>query len=123
MGKKEYYIRVQSSGNDQADFRKREGTELKNEYGLELAVSWCERMLGADRLYKKIKWWTVTELHTGLAMGEGETRKEAVERTFLGIEFAGIDVIKQKIADFITEHGESPLYKSSVAYLWGHDKA
>ena len=124
MAKKEFYIRVGVSGNDTADFRKREGQTLKNDYGLDLGIGYYYKQMGKDRLYKEIKIYVITELHTGMSLSDGETRKEAIENMRSNIERAGgIEAFKQKITDYVAEHGESPLYKVSCTYLWGKDKA
>ncbi len=86
-------------------WRERNGTKLKNEYGLELFIEHAGR---GD--------FVITEAHTGLKVGQGGTRKKAIENLEENVSQSTIESVHKSIKSSIEAHGESPLFTDEPKY-------
>lgn len=93
-------------------FYPRQGTRVKNNFGLTLYVYKSNEPYKPDKYY-----WYVVEERTGLSLGRGETRKEAIENALTAIETRSIDTIRKGIDLAIEKYGISPMCKPT--YLRG----
>ena len=84
-------------------FYPRQGTRVKNNFGLTLYVYKSNEAYERDSY-----WWYVVEERTGLSFGRGHTRKEAIEKAITAIETRGIDTVKEEIENAVKKHGLPP---------------
>lgn len=98
------YCRNEDNG---IGFIPHDGSRVKNTFGLTLYVYHSNETYD----YKNGKgksWWYVVEERTGLAMGRGHTRKEAIDNALTAINMRGVEVVKQDIEDTVAKHGLPP---------------
>ena len=93
-------------------FYPRQGTRVKNDFGLTLYVYKSNEAYERDSY-----WWYVVEERTGLSFGRGHTRKEAINNALTAIETRGIDTIRKGIDLAVQKYGVSPMCKPT--YLRG----
>lgn len=90
-------------GENGIGFYPRQGTRVYNNFGLILFA------YHSDETYEKDKsWWYIVEQYSGLAIGRGHTRAEAVQNTITAINTRGINSIKNSIRDTVEKHGWPP---------------
>ena len=101
-----------ANDNGTMGFYPRQGTRVKNNFGLTLYVYKSNEAYERDSY-----WWYVVEERTGLSFGRGHTRKEAITKALTAIETRGIDTIREGIDLAVEKYGTSPLYRPT--YLRG----
>lgn len=84
-------------------FYPRQGTRVKNNFGLTLYVYKSNEAYERDSY-----WWYVVEERTGLSFGRGHTRKEAIENALTAIDTRGIDTIRKMIDNSVEKYGLAP---------------
>ena len=84
-------------------FYPRQGTRVKNNFGLTLYV-----YKSTETYDKDAYWWYVVEERTGLSFGRGHTRKEAISKALTAIETRGIDTVRKGIDLAIEKNGLPP---------------
>ena len=92
-----------ANDNGYMGFYPRYGTRVKNDYGLTLYVYKSNETYEANAY-----WWYVVEERTGLSLGRGHTRKEAIAKCLTAIETRGIDTIRKDIDLAVEKHGPPP---------------
>ena len=86
-----------------AGFYPRNGSRVKNDFGLTLYVYHSNETYDKDKA-----WWYVVEERTGLSFGRGKTRSEAIKNALTSIKMRGIETVKQSIELAVEKHGLPP---------------
>jgi hypothetical protein len=79
---------------------------VENEYGMDLFI---HHSLSPTR-YK----WTVTEGETGCVVGNGDTRKEAIQHTLDNIQRRGMENVLSVISGHLMRYGHTPRYPEAA---------
>lgn len=100
-----YY--VLSRNNTGMFWRERNGSKLKNEYGLDLFIE----KRNISKFSNLPKWsWIITEARSGMNIAEASQRKLAIENLTDVVNYHGIDTVKKKEDEAIDMYGANPLY-------------
>lgn len=100
-----YY--VLSRNNTGMFWRERNGSKLKNEYGLDLFIE----KRNISKFSNRPDWsWIITEARSGTKIAEASQRKLAIENLTDVVNYHGIDTVKKKTDETIGKYGVSPLY-------------
>lgn len=118
MGKKTFYsisrYMDRNSGDNKVGYFKREGQDVPNEYGLDLAVYRATDSSAATN-WQEVKTWFVVDCSCGLSIGQGSTKKEAIQNAFEKYEKVDKELYRKKVAECLEKFGPMPGH--SIFYL------
>lgn len=90
-------------GMDGMDYILREGFSVSNDFGLSLSVYKSSETYEKDKFF-----WYVVEESTGLSVGKGHTKAEAIRAALEAIEMRGIESVRKTIENAIEKYGLTP---------------
>ena len=104
MPKKKFYClcryKDKTDGKLKAGYLVREGFDVPNDLGFNLAV-----YRATD---EEVKTWYVVDTRCGLSVGEGSTKKEAIESSLKRLEAVDMNLYKKKVKDVEKTYGPVP---------------
>lgn len=105
MPKKIFYSL--SRCTDGIQYIKREGSDVPNDYGLDLAVYKTVDVNSKD-CGKDGKVWHVVDVDCGLSIGSGPTRKLAIEKAFDRLSKVDMETYTSKANESVEAFGTPP---------------
>lgn len=110
MAKKKFYSLSRYKDNDgdmKSGYLCREGFDVPNDFGLDLAVYRATDATAATN-WEQVKTWFVVDCDCGLAIGKGGTKKEAIEDAFEKYSKVDKDLYRKKVAEAKETYGPVP---------------
>lgn len=111
MSKKKFYSLCRYvdkiDGNIKVGYMPREGFDVPNTLGFDLAVYRATDKT-ASTSYNKVKTWFVVDTRSGLSITQGGTKKEAIEESLKRLEAIDMEAYQDKIAKLAQEYGPCP---------------
>lgn len=108
--------KVEKTEVEQKTFYKYSFDSQENKYIFQESRGEYVRKYELDLYITKVNnYYTITEGKTGLAVGNGNTKKEAYNKLSELIEVNTLEGVKERIQNFIDNHGISPLYQKEIA--------
>jgi len=117
MAKKVFYTlsrTIDDDGIKKENFYKQEGFNVPNEFNLDLAVyKAADKITNPSCDYHKI--WFVVDCDCGLAVGEGDTKKDAIDDAFSRLSKVNMLIYKDGVKKANEMYGIPPLKR--ITYL------
>lgn len=117
MAKKTFYILRcyvdQTDGNTKIGYIRCEGQDVPNNFNIDgwlfnLGVYKTKKEGDWKQNFKPITVWYVVDCSCGLAIGEGETKKKAIDDAFARLETVDMTYYRKKVDEVISQYGNPP---------------
>lgn len=117
MDKKKFYslcrYREKTTGNVKVGYMSREGFDVPNDLGFDLAV-YRAKDSSASTNWNEVKTWFVVDTVTGLSVAQGDTKKQAIDAALSRMETLDKDEYRKAAKD--TEEKYGPVSGRRVTY-------
>lgn len=111
MAKKKFYslsrYTDKTDGNTKIGYLPRKGFEVPNTFGINLMVYRAVDETASTR-YNEVKTWFVVDEYCGLSIGEGSTKKEAIENAFDRLSKIDMETYNDSQRKAIEKYGYPP---------------
>ena len=98
---------MDADGKIIAGYLKKEGTDVPNRFGFDLAVYKTVDTSQSDE-NKKVKVWIVVDTRSGLSIAQGNTKKAAIDAAMQRLLELDMSVYYEKLKKVVEQYGECP---------------